>query len=64
MGNEVAGCGHTAGPMGCYCSLAQLYPTLCDPMDRSTSGFPGPTGNHIKTEFCLSSKGQVFPLHM
>ena len=33
-------------------------------MDRSTSGFPGPKGNQIKTQFCLSSRGQVFPLHM
>ena len=25
----------------CYCcSVAKLYPTLCDPMDCSTSGFP------------------------
>ena len=23
----------------CYCSVAQSYPTLCDPMDRSTPGF-------------------------
>ena len=24
----------------CYCSVAQSCPTLCDPMDRSTPGFP------------------------
>ena len=24
----------------CYCSIAQLCPTLCDPMDCSTPGFP------------------------
>ena len=24
----------------CYCSVAQSCPTLCDPMDCSTSGFP------------------------
>ena len=24
----------------CCCSVAQLYPTLCDPMDCSTPGFP------------------------
>ena len=29
-------------PVGfhCGCSVAQLYPTLCDPMDSSTPGFP------------------------
>ena len=25
---------------GCYCSVAKLCPTLCDPMDYSTPGFP------------------------
>ena len=25
---------------GCCCSIAQLCPTLCDPMDWSTPGFP------------------------
>ena len=24
----------------CCCSVAQLFPTLCDPMDYSTPGFP------------------------
>ena len=24
----------------CYCSVTKLCPTLCDPMDYSTSGFP------------------------
>ena len=24
----------------CGCSVAQLYPTFCDPMDYSTPGFP------------------------
>ena len=24
----------------CYCSVAQSCPTLCNPMDRSTPGFP------------------------
>ena len=28
--------------MSC-CSLAQLFPALCDPMDRSTPGFPSPS---------------------
>ena len=27
---------------GCCCSVAQLCLTLCDPMDCSTPGFPGP----------------------
>ena len=26
--------------MKCYCSIAQSYPTLCDPMDCCTPGFP------------------------
>ena len=26
----------------CYCSVAQLFLTLCDPMDCSTPGFPVP----------------------
>ena len=26
----------------CYCSVAKLCPTLCDPMECSTSGFPVP----------------------
>ena len=25
------------------CSLAQLFPALCDPMDHSTPGFPSPS---------------------
>ena len=27
---------------GCYCSVAKLCPTLCDPMDSPTPGFPVP----------------------
>ena len=29
-----------AGLFSCCCSVAQLCPTFCDPMDRSTPGFP------------------------
>ena len=36
------------GKPGCCCSVAQLCPTLCDPMDCSTPGFPVP---HYLLEF-------------
>ena len=29
-----------SGSKGCCCSVTQLCPTLCDPMDCGTSGFP------------------------
>ena len=29
-----------ASPVALFCSVAQSCPTLCDPMDRSTPGFP------------------------
>ena len=35
-------------PVSCYCSVAKLYPTLCDPMDRS---MPGPPVHHQLPEF-------------
>ena len=33
------GCVYTREDQGCFCSVAQC-PTLCDPMDSSTPGFP------------------------
>ena len=33
-------CEHTWSFTECCCSVAQLCPTLCDPMDASTLGFP------------------------
>ena len=31
---------HTGFMLGCCCSVTQSCPTLCDPMDSSTPGFP------------------------
>ena len=30
--------GHWVSPRGCCCSIAKLFPTLCDPMDCGTLG--------------------------
>ena len=34
----------------CCCSVTQLCPTLCNPMDCSTPGFPG--GSEVKASVC------------